>query len=104
MRPREVIARRGELVILDVREPEEWRAGHIDGALHIPLMELPYRTAELNGSRIVAVCRSGSRSGEATRFLRLRGLDVENLDGGLLAWHREGLPLTSSDGTPGRVA
>jgi rhodanese-related sulfurtransferase len=85
-----------QLVVLDVREAAEWRGGHIDGALHIPMTELGARLHELDPGRpIVAVCRSGNRSGMVTQALSARGYDVTNLDGGLMAWARAGLPLVA---------
>jgi len=90
--------------LLDVREDDEWQAGHIEGAQHIPLRELGERIGELPKSRhIVAVCRSGSRSGAAVRGLKQMGYDAENLDGGVVAWTRAGLPLVDGAGRPGRV-
>jgi rhodanese-related sulfurtransferase len=52
---------------------------------------------------VVAVCRSGSRSDRAVRGLRQSGFDAENLEGGVTAWSRAGLPLVAKGGTPGRV-
>jgi len=90
----------GEAVALDVRERYEWEAGHIGSALHIPLGELTVRREELPRSKkIVAVCRTGSRSGAATQALRRAGCEVENLSGGLVAWVRAGLPLDPPDGS-----
>jgi rhodanese-related sulfurtransferase len=90
----------GEAVALDVREPHEWHRGHIRDALHIPLEELAARLHELpRGRRIVAVCRSGSRSGMVVGALRQHGYDVVNLAGGLLSWHASGLPLEPAPGT-----
>lgn len=89
---------------LDVREEDEWQAGHIDGARHIPLRELSGRVGELaKGRPIVAVCRSGSRSAAAVRGLKQLGYDAENLDGGVTAWTKAGLPLIDEAGKPGRV-
>lgn len=74
-------------VLLDVREAEEWAAGHIPGAVWIPLGELPQRLAELPKDReIVCVCRSGHRSEMATLLLRAHGFDARNLTGGMLNW------------------
>ena len=104
MTPQELSAQPVEHHLLDVREDDEWRAGHIDGAQHIPLGQLGERLAELpTGRRIVAVCRSGSRSAAAVRGLRQLGYDAENLDGGVTAWMRAGLVLVDEAGRPGRV-
>lgn len=85
--------------ILDVRESEEWRAGHTPGAIHIPLGELEQRLSELPRDRpLVAACRSGSRSAGATRILRERGYDAANLAGGIKAWRRAGLPIEPPEG------
>ncbi len=99
-----VSKRRAEYHLLDVREADEWLAGHIEGAQHIPLAELAARLPELpSGRDIVAVCRSGSRSAAAVRGLRQLGYTAENLDGGVTAWTRAGLPLVDGAGRPGRV-
>lgn len=93
-----------EREFVDVREDDEWQAGHITGARHIPLRELSGRLGELSKDRpIIAVCRSGSRSAAAVRGLRQLGYDAENLDGGVTAWTKAGLPLIDSTGMPGRV-
>ncbi|HUQ42535.1 MAG TPA: rhodanese-like domain-containing protein [Candidatus Limnocylindrales bacterium] len=90
--------------LIDVREDDEWQAGHIEGSIHVPLGELGERLSDLPlGGRIVAVCRSGSRSGTAVRGLRQLGYDAENLDGGVTAWAKAGLPLVDDGGRPGRV-
>jgi rhodanese-related sulfurtransferase len=90
--------------LLDVREVDEWQAGHAPEAQFIPLGELPARTGELPGDRrIVAICRSGARSARATRFLRAEGFDVVNLTGGMRAWAASGLDVITDDATPGTV-
>lgn len=83
-------------IIIDVREPAEWRDGHIPGARHIPLASLSLRLKELSRSKeIIAVCRSGSRSGAAVQFLQRSGFtDVKNLSGGMIAWTRKQLPVS----------
>lgn len=89
----------GEAVALDVREPSEWRHGRIPGALHVPMSELAARLSLLPHDRaIVAICRSGNRSGQVTQALQRRGYRIENLEGGLKAWRRAGLPLDPPDG------
>jgi rhodanese-related sulfurtransferase len=90
---------RGDALALDVREPAEWHAGRIEGSVHIPLGQLPRRADELpRNRRIIAVCRSGNRSGRAATALRRAGYDVDNLRGGLKAWRAGGLPLDPPDG------
>ena len=95
---------RSDLHVLDVREPDEWRAGRIAGSQHIPLGELRTRLGEVpKGRTVLAVCRHGSRSDAAARGLRTLGYAAENLDGGLTAWARAGLPLEAEGGGSGRV-
>ena len=90
---------RGEVQLIDVREPHEHEAGRIDGDRHIPLGELTERAASLDAGRpIVFYCRSGSRSAMATQAFRQAGYDAHNLVGGLLDWQAAGLPLTPADG------
>jgi rhodanese-related sulfurtransferase len=92
----------GSIVLLDVREPEEWRSGHAPGALHIPLGELaPDR---VTGGGIVVVCRSGNRSGKAAVLLAQSGVAVRNMSGGMQAWAADGLPVVKPNGEPGTVA
>jgi rhodanese-related sulfurtransferase len=92
-------ARRREVVILDVRERREWKAGRAPGSKNIPLSKLSARRGELaTGRRYVAVCRSGSRSRSATARLRRNGFDVVSLKGGMNAWRRAGLPLEPRNG------
>ncbi|MCM8747044.1 rhodanese-like domain-containing protein [Thermomicrobium sp. CFH 73360] len=83
-------------LIIDVREPHEWRAGHIPGARLVPLDELPARLSELDPNReLILVCRSGNRSAYATMILQQAGFTrVANLAGGMIAWTRTGLPVT----------
>ncbi len=100
----ELDARRGEVQIVDVRWPNEWEAGRIEGALHIPLDELDERLDEIDRERpVVTVCRTGSRSSTAANQLRAEGIAAENLDGGLQRWIDEGHPVAAADGSPGTV-
>lgn len=93
----------GDAVLLDVREDEEWDAGHAPHAVHAPLSSL--ELADVPTDRpIVAVCRSGSRSGHLTEMLAPRGFDIVNLTGGMVAWAAAGLPVVRDDGSPGDVA
>ncbi len=96
--------RRADFHLLDVRQDDEWAAGHIEGAQHIPLPQLAARLGELPKERtIVAVCRSGGRSEAAVRGLRRLGYEAENLEGGVNAWDRAKLPLVDESGARGRV-
>ena len=83
-------------LVVDVREQVEWDAGHISGAVLIPLGELGGRVAEL--PRMVLVCRTGSRSGYAADALHGAGYDVANLRGGLFAWASASHPLEPDGG------
>ncbi len=104
MTPAELDARRSEVQVVDVRWPNEWEAGHIEGSLHIPQDELEDRAREVGRGRpVVTVCRSGGRSAAAAEELRAEGFDAESLDGGLLAWVDAGLALTNTEGGPGAV-
>jgi len=95
--PREA-AVRPELRIVDVREHKEWRGGHVDGATHVPLDELPARLDELHIAQPIAfICASGARSDMAARLAREAGIDAVNIEGGLEAWRREGLPVDPAD-------
>ena len=95
---------RGGAVLLDVREPDEWNAGHAPGARHVPLGDLPDRLDSLpRDRRVLVVCRSGHRSSQATSLLVRSGLDACNLDGGMRAWATAGLPLEGADGGKGTV-
>ncbi len=86
--------------LLDVRESQEWLAGHIDGAVHIPLGELPARVGEVPpGGPLVVICRSGNRSARAVAWLNENGFDSLNLIGGMQAWDGEGRPMVSELGT-----
>jgi rhodanese-related sulfurtransferase len=93
--------------ILDVREPYEWDAGHIDGAIHIPLSQVMSGAEQdrLDRSKPVAViCRSGNRSELAAVMLQARGYEAHNVEGGMEAWAATALPFSASDGGPPRVA
>lgn len=91
--------------LLDVRNPDEWDAGHAPAATLVPLGALGDRVAELpTDRRIVVVCRSGARSARATEALVGAGYDAVNLAGGMQAWAALGLPVVTDAGGPGTVA
>ena len=87
------------VAVIDVREPAEWRRGHIRGSLNLPLAQLASRRHGLpNDKTIVAVCASGHRSAVAARTLQRSGYQAENLKGGMRAWTRAALPLHADRG------
>lgn len=87
-------------VLVDVREPDEWSAGHADDAIHIPLAELTDHLAQLPADReIITVCRSGRRSATAASLLTRHGLHATNLGGGMTDWVAAGLPIVNSHST-----
>jgi len=95
----------GGALLVDVREDGEWEAGHVAGAVHIPLGDLAERADELPDDRqLVLVCRLGGRSARATALLTSSGFDAVNLAGGMQAWAAAGLPFQASDGGAGVVA
>ena len=87
--------------LLDVREQDEWDAGHVEGSQHIPIGELLGRLPEIPTDReVVVVCRVGSRSAQVAAYLGQQGYDMVNLTGGLEAWVDAGRPLVSDAGAP----
>lgn len=85
-----------DVVVLDVREDGEWQAGHIDGATHIPLGDLPARVGELDPTvRTLVICHLGGRSARATHWLQAQGLDATNVEGGMEAWEQAGRPIVA---------
>ncbi len=90
--------------LLDVREPDEWTAGHAAAAAHIPLGQVAARGKEVPADgTVVVICRSGARSNHAAAYLRAQGIDAVNLAGGMQAWAASGLDVVTDDGDPGRV-
>ena len=92
-----------ELHVLDVREEVEWVHGHIAGALHIPLGELPARVAEVPEGQTLVVCKVGGRSARAVAWLAGQGHAVVNLDGGMIDWATAGRPMVSETGSAPNV-
>jgi rhodanese-related sulfurtransferase len=94
-----------DAVLLDVRENDEWEAGHAPQALHIPLGELAERIGEVpQDGDVYVVCRAGGRSARATVYLNQNGWDAVNVAGGMQVWHQRGLPLVAAEGTePGVI-
>lgn len=87
--------------LLDVREYGEWEAGHVPGAVHIPLGELGARYTELERDRpLYVICRSGSRSAHAAHALAGAGWEAHNVADGMMGWQASGRPMTSGSGSP----
>jgi rhodanese-related sulfurtransferase len=86
------------IVLLDVRTPEEYNneLGHVDRTILIPVQQLGQRIEELERYRdktIIAICRSGNRSGKAAALLTEKGFQAKNMEGGMLRWNQEQLPV-----------
>ena len=91
-------------MLLDVREQDEWEAGHAPDALLVPMATVAKRLTELpTDRRIIVMCRSGVRSAKVTSALLGAGLDAVNLAGGILAWAAEHHAVVTDAGTPGVV-
>lgn len=88
--------------LLDVREDDEWAAGHAPNAEHCPLSRVDPHAYE-GDQPVVVVCRSGNRSQKAATALSEAGVTAYNLVGGMTAWARSGHPLVRNDGTMGTV-
>jgi rhodanese-related sulfurtransferase len=86
--------------LIDVREEDEWQAGHAPDAVHLPMTQVPERLAEIPAEgNVVIVCRSGHRSAEVVRYLMGQGYgNVRNLADGMFGWVAAGRPLVSEDG------
>lgn len=91
-----------DAVLLDVREQDEWDAGHAPGAVHVPLGDVPARLDEIpsTDTSLAVVCRAGGRSARAVQWLVQQGYDVVTVDGGMKAWSAAGKPVVSDAGDP----
>jgi rhodanese-related sulfurtransferase len=91
--------------LLDVREDEEWAAGHVPAATHIPMGELGARTGELPADQeVYVICRSGVRSARVAQALNGAGWRAVNVAGGMQEWAAAGRPMTTDSGTEPFVA
>ncbi|GAA3730635.1 rhodanese-related sulfurtransferase [Spinactinospora alkalitolerans] len=90
--------------LLDVREDDEWRAGHAPQAVHIPLHELSQRAGEVPQDRqVYVICRVGGRSAQAVQALNDAGWQAANVAGGMSAWALAGRGMASETGTDPKV-
>jgi rhodanese-related sulfurtransferase len=93
-----------DVVLLDVRENQEWTAGHAPTARHLPMSELAARVDELpRHARLVCICRSGNRSSQVTSWLQRQGYDAVNMTGGMQRWASHGHPVIDEAGHAGVV-
>jgi rhodanese-related sulfurtransferase len=91
--------------LLDVREDDEWAAGHAPGAHHLPMQDVPARMGEVPmDDDVYVICRSGGRSAQVTAYLLANGFDqVRNVDGGMRAWAAADRPLEAAGGESPRI-
>jgi rhodanese-related sulfurtransferase len=93
-----------DAILLDVRENDEWAAGHAENAVHIPMGEIVARISEVpDGGPVHVVCRVGGRSAQVTQYLIGQGVEAVNVSGGMLEWEAAGRPLVNGDGPDGYV-
>ena len=91
-------------VVIDVRESDEWSAGHAPEARFIPMGQVEARLDEIPREvTAVIVCRSGGRSNTVTQLLNSHGINALNMSGGMRAWEKAGLPVVTDAGDPGRI-
>lgn len=94
MDARSALERLSKLQVVDVRNPDELEGGYIEGAVNIPLPELPLRIGQLDPEQpILAVCETGQRSYEAAELLESHGFTAHNLEGGMWGWNLRNLPV-----------
>ncbi len=88
-----------DAVVLDVREDDEWVHGHIDGATHIPMGDVPARLDEVpEADPLYVICRSGGRSARVAAWLNANGYDAVNVGDGMGTWEALGRPMVSETG------
>jgi rhodanese-related sulfurtransferase len=84
----------GDGVVIDVREPFEWEAGHAAGAVHIPLGDLAARIDDVpREAPVYVICAAGGRSLQGAALLKRHGIEAVNVTGGMTAWQQAGLPI-----------
>ena len=92
------------VVLLDVREDDEWQRGHAAGALHIPMREVPARIGEIDAdATLFVVCHLGGRSLRVAQYLAQNGYTPVNVSGGMQAWADSGRPVVTDGGGVGTI-
>lgn len=93
-----------DAALLDVRESDEWAAGHAPGATHLPMSELTGRMDELpGGDPLYVICRSGGRSARVVAYLSAQGHPAVNVAGGMQAWARQGREVVADGGAQPQI-
>ena len=93
-----------DAVVLDVREDDEWVAGHIEGATHIAMGDVPTRLGDVpEGVPLYVTCRGGGRSAQVAAWLNRNGYDAVNVGGGMGEWQAAGRPMVSETAAPPTV-
>jgi rhodanese-related sulfurtransferase len=90
--PTEFAALEGATLV-DVREPEELAEVRVEGAVALPMSSIQEHLDELPEGALYILCRSGARSARVTQFLEAQGYDATNVDGGIMQWQADGLPV-----------
>src|SRR5690349_16586795 len=94
----------GSVILLDVREDDEWRRGHAPGAQHIPMSEVPAGLHEIDtDATLFVVCQAGGRSQRVAQYLAGNGYRPANVVGGMLAWAGAGRHVVTDDGGAGII-
>ena len=92
------------VVLLDVREDDEWARGHAAGAQHIPMGDVPARMAEIDTeATLYVVCHAGGRSQRVAQYLARNGYEPINVAGGMLSWSEAGRPVVTDYGSAGTI-
>lgn len=90
--------------LVDVREPDEWAAAHVQGAQLVPLAQVPDHVEQFSAmAPVYLICRSGNRSGRAAQWLRQQGVAAVNVAGGMQAWAARGRAMVSDSGAAPKV-
>jgi rhodanese-related sulfurtransferase len=94
-----------DATLIDVREDDEWTAGHAPGATHIAMGQVVARLDELlaREAPLYVVCRVGGRSGQVVQYLVGNGVEAVNVAGGMQAWAAAGRPMISENGSAAQV-
>ena len=92
------------VILLDVREDDEWQRGHAPGAKHIPMGQVPSRLDEIDAeATLFVVCHLGGRSQRVAQYLARNGYKPVNVSGGMEAWAGAGRPVVTDDGATGVI-